>query len=101
MICFVDHFHQSFEVMDVSTTDHAIGKEAASLDSKEAKSKYNLDGIEDDAAAYVDGIDGYTKRDQRNMQRMGKQQELMRNFRPLSALSFTVLLQATWEFLLM
>jgi len=90
--------------MGVSTTDHAIGKEAASLDSKEAQPKYNLDGIEDDAAAsskYVDGIDGYTKRDQRNMQRMGKQQELMRNFRPLSALSFTVLLQATWEFLLM
>ena len=90
--------------MDVSTTDHALGKEAASLESKEGQSKYNLDGIEDDAAAsskYVDGIDGYTKRDQRNMQRMGKQQELMRNFRPLSALSFTVLLQATWEFLLM
>jgi hypothetical protein len=92
------------QVMDVSTTDHAIGKEAASLDSKKAQSKYNLDGIEDDAAAsneYVDGIEGYTKRDQRGMQRMGKQQELMRNFRPLSALSFTVLLQATWEFLLM
>jgi choline transport protein len=35
------------------------------------------------------------------MQRLGKRQELLRNFRPLSALSFTVLLQATWEYLLM
>ena len=91
------------QVMDVSAAAHTTGKEAASLDSKEAQTKYKLDGIEDDAATneYVDGIDGYTRRDQRNMQRMGKQQELMRNFRPLSALSFTVLLQATWEFLLM
>lgn len=93
----------SLQAMDMSATAHTTGKEAAPLDAKEAQSKYKLDGIEDDAAAneYVDGIDGYTRRDQRNMQRMGKQQELMRNFRPLSALSFTVLLQATWEFLLM
>jgi hypothetical protein len=105
-------FHKSFipafpamspQTTDVFATAHATGKETASQDSKEAQSKYKLDGIEDDAATneYVDGIDGYTRRDQRNMQRMGKQQELMRNFRPLSALSFTVLLQATWEFLLM
>lgn len=73
------------------------------MESNEVPAKYALDGVDDDSNTheYVDGIDGYTKRDYRNMTRMGKRQELMRNFRPLSALSFTVLLQATWEFLLM
>lgn len=90
--------------MEMPTTARATGKEASSGFSNEVPSKYNLDGIEDDAAdanEYVDGIDGHTKQDDRNMIRMGKRQELMRNFRPLSALSFTVLIQATWEFLLM
>ncbi|KAI4254353.1 MAG: hypothetical protein LQ352_003141 [Teloschistes flavicans] len=40
---------------------------------------------------------GYTKVDRKDMYRMGKRQELMRNFSPVSALSFTALLQATWE----
>jgi len=31
---------------------------------------------------------------------MGKQQELMRNFRRVSSFSFTVMLTATWEYLL-
>ena len=44
---------------------------------------------------------GFTRKDQREMQRLGKKQELLRNFRPLSAFSFTVLIQASWEFLLM
>lgn len=44
---------------------------------------------------------GYTAKDCNDMQRLGRKQELIRNFRPLSALAFTVLLQATWEFLLM
>lgn len=34
------------------------------------------------------------------MQRMGKVQELKRNYRPLSALAFTVILQGTWEVLM-
>ena len=90
--------------MEMSTSARATGKEAMSAEANEVQPKYNLDGIEDDADGqneYVEGIEGHTRRDQRNMRRMGKQQELMRNFRPLSALSFTVLLQATWEFLLM
>ena len=41
---------------------------------------------------------GYTTNDQHDMQRMGKRQELLRNFKSLSALSFTVILSATWEF---
>lgn len=64
----------------------------------------SFDGVEDGGGHYNDvGIldKGYTSKDHRDMQRLGKRQELIRNFRPLSALAFTVLLQATWEFLLM
>lgn len=39
--------------------------------------------------------------DRNDMNRMGKLQELKRNFRPLAALSFSAVLQATWEFILM
>ena len=42
----------------------------------------------------------FTKNDARDMQRMGIEQELRRNYRPLSAFSFTVILAGTWEFLL-
>ncbi|KAA8650323.1 hypothetical protein EYZ11_008184 [Aspergillus tanneri] len=38
--------------------------------------------------------------DHNDMSRMGKAQEFKRNFRPLAALSFASVLQATWEFLL-
>ena len=62
-----------------------------------------FDGVEDEGCYNDVGIldKGYTTKDQRDMQRLGKRQELIRNFRPLSALAFTALLQATWEFLLM
>lgn len=36
---------------------------------------------------------GFTKNDRVDMRRMGKQQELRRDFRALSALAFTVILQ--------
>jgi amino acid permease len=45
-------------------------------------------------------VSGYTRRDEKDMRRMGKQQELMRNFRRVSSFSFTVMLTATWEYLL-
>ncbi|KAL6712604.1 hypothetical protein ACN47E_000481 [Coniothyrium glycines] len=41
-----------------------------------------------------------TKYDRRDMYRMGKKQELKRNYRPLSALSFAVILTAIWEYLM-
>ncbi|KAJ5592033.1 uncharacterized protein N7459_002402 [Penicillium hispanicum] len=41
-----------------------------------------------------------TPHDQNDMHRMGKVQEFKRNFRPLAALSFSAVLQATWEFIL-
>lgn len=65
--------------------------------------KYTFDGIDEDlfANGAVDArFDGHTRSDAVNMHRMGKKQELMRNYRSLSALSFAVVLQATWEFLL-
>ncbi|KAB8228245.1 GABA permease [Aspergillus alliaceus] len=46
------------------------------------------------------GEDLGTRYDQGDMARMGKIQELKRNFRPLAALSFASVLQATWEFIL-
>ena len=41
-----------------------------------------------------------TRQDQIDMTRMGKMQELGRNYRALSALAFTVILQGVWEVLL-
>ncbi|KAK2743425.1 hypothetical protein FQN57_004890 [Myotisia sp. PD_48] len=48
---------------------------------------------------YVGHFDGHTINDNRDMLRMGKKQAFIRNFRPLSALSFALILQATWEFI--
>lgn len=42
---------------------------------------------------------GYTATDQRDMQRMGKKQELMRNFRTVSSIGFTSCVMGTWEIL--
>lgn len=41
---------------------------------------------------------GFTKNDHSDMHRMEKRQELLRGFRTFAALSFTVVLQATWEY---
>ncbi|PYI24152.1 GABA permease [Aspergillus violaceofuscus CBS 115571] len=46
-----------------------------------------------------DGETG-TRHDHTDMTRMGKAQEFKRNLRPLAALSFASVLQATWEFIL-
>ena len=54
------------------------------------KSARNEDDLDDEP----------TRHDRKDMKRMGKAQELRRNFRPLSALAFTVILQGTWEVLL-
>ena len=43
---------------------------------------------------------GSSANDARDMLRMGKRQELERNYRAFSAFSFTVVLTATWEFIL-
>jgi choline transport protein len=56
--------------------------------------------FEDDQEDYHDSVRGYTRADHVDMQRMGKATELKRNYRPLSALAFTVILQGTWEVLM-
>jgi choline transport protein len=53
-----------------------------------------------DGEDYHDSLRGHTRQDRADMLRMGKVQELKRNYRPLSALAFTVILQGTWEVLL-
>ncbi|KAJ5409021.1 hypothetical protein N7509_002904 [Penicillium cosmopolitanum] len=45
--------------------------------------------------------DGGTAGDDDEMTRMGKVQEFKRNMRPLAALSFASVLQATWEYLIL
>ncbi|KAF2112669.1 amino acid permease 2 [Lophiotrema nucula] len=55
---------------------------------------------EDTGDAYHDSLKGHTKNDRVDMARMGKIQELRRNYRPLSALAFTIIIQGTWEVLM-
>lgn len=55
---------------------------------------------DDDREDYHDSLRGYTRADHADMHRMGKEAELKRNYRPLSALAFTVILQGTWEVLM-
>lgn len=43
---------------------------------------------------------GHTQNDKADMSRMGKEQELRRNYRLVSAIAFTVIIQGTWEVLL-
>ena len=45
-------------------------------------------------------IAGFTYQDRRDMKRMGKKQELRRNFRTLSSIAFTTCVMGTWEILL-
>ena len=75
-------------------------KADASLETKELPLQHHGD-IDDDGDPLAPYLEGYTKSDRKDMRRMGKTQELMRNFRRLSAFSFTVMLTATWEYLLM
>ncbi|PYI13087.1 amino acid transporter [Aspergillus japonicus CBS 114.51] len=48
----------------------------------------------------VDEVKG-TRYDMTEMDRMGKAQQFKRNIRPLAALSFSAVLQATWEYILL
>jgi choline transport protein len=68
----------------------------AALESRTDAPKFD----EDESEEYHEAIRGHTRADRADMDRMGKVQELRRNYRPLSALAFTVILQGTWEVLL-
>ncbi|KAB2571876.1 Choline transport protein [Lasiodiplodia hormozganensis] len=67
------------------------GKEYHNMSSRELSA-----GTDDDLHEQK----GITRHDQADMSRMGKVQELRRNYRPLSAIAFTVILQGTWEVLM-
>lgn len=50
-----------------------------------------------DGEEYRDSMREHIGADSADMLRMGKVQELKRNYRSLSAFAFTVILQGTWE----
>ncbi|SMQ47770.1 unnamed protein product [Zymoseptoria tritici ST99CH_3D1] len=91
-----------------SPTD-AITREHYSLKADNARDNHAFDRVaEDGEDDHYDDYHGHLKTnrhrgtqfDQTDMKRMGKQQELRRNFRTLSTLAFVVILQGTWEVLL-
>ncbi|PGH00164.1 hypothetical protein AJ80_09217 [Polytolypa hystricis UAMH7299] len=91
----------SMAVSPNASSSDALGKASPHGSLNELSEVYDLEGTEvEEAEAPESKFSGHTKYDQSNMTRMGKRQEFVRNFRPLSALSFSILLQATWEFIL-
>lgn len=99
---FCAQYRRQASPSDKMSTPALQSKEDASLETKELPLQHHGDiDIDDDADPRTPYIDGYTKSDRKDMRRMGKTQELMRNFRRLSAFSFTVMLTATWEYILM
>ena len=90
--------------MSSSSSDAAnTGKTSLKESSREVvPPTYTLDGIDEDldTNAFPLGAIGSTRGDQKDMRRMGKKQELKRTFPSLAAMSFTIVLQATWEFYL-
>ncbi|KAH7021801.1 amino acid permease 2 [Macrophomina phaseolina] len=73
---------------------------ARELSAGHSPNHYALDGIDDESADSYNEHKGVTRHDRADMTRMGKVQELRRNYRPLSAIAFTVILQGTWEVLM-
>ncbi|GAB7353911.1 hypothetical protein MBLNU459_g4257t1 [Dothideomycetes sp. NU459] len=54
----------------------------------------------DGSDQFDEGVKGMTHNDRRDMRRMGKKQELRRNFRTVSTIGFTTCVMGTWEILL-
>jgi hypothetical protein len=66
------------------------------MDAEESSVK---DAYEFEADSAVDEL-ASTRVDRADMKRLGRTQEIRRTFRQLSMLSFAVIVQATWEFVL-
>jgi choline transport protein len=82
---------------------HEIGPLGGDMDKQtalESRAHAPRFDVEDESEEYHESLRDYTRADRADMLRMGKVQELKRNYRPLSALAFTVILQGTWEVLL-
>nr|POE49096.1 hypothetical protein CFP56_32246 [Quercus suber] len=67
------------------------------VEAQTTTSAVNYEMAPADGPAYKVG----TTRDQEDMRRVGKLQELRRNFRLLSVLGFTAVLMCTWEAILL
>ncbi|KAF2731414.1 amino acid transporter [Polyplosphaeria fusca] len=67
---------------------------ALAYDSKGGEDRVHEYGVDGER---VEVLSGGTNEDERDMQRMGKKQELRRNFRMISIIGFVVVLQSTWE----
>lgn len=80
--------------------NQAIGGSGKGAELASMKPMPHMPSFEEDGEEYHNSLKGYTRADHADMSRMGKVQELKRNYRPLSALAFTVILQGTWEVLL-
>ena len=107
----------------MSSLSHVVSPETSEKpqlgdSAGDLSSRHDLDVIDEDHVNdAVPRIRGHTKNDKKDMRRLGKRQQLMvrrpivlcervlkihqRNFGGISAFSFTIILQATWEFLLM
>lgn len=83
----VDH-NGGFTVKDVLTPTSREVIDPDQLSDKDAYHDHLRGSQKDDY--------GFTKNDKSDMRRMGKQQELRRDFRALSALAFTVILQGRY-----
>lgn len=77
-------------------------RETASAEDEEDRGvAVPMSSLHDNSTSvYHEVFGGHTQSDTRDMRRMGKTQELRRDYRPLSALAFTVIIQGTWEVLL-
>ena len=64
---------------------------------EEEKATFTIHPVEEVAE---DVARNFTQNDQRDMRRMGKKQELLRNFRIFTSIAFTSCVMGTWEILL-
>lgn len=71
----------------------AVDTRQTTLHNKDAEHDAHIEGF------VVDDL-GFTSNDRKDMQRMGKEQELKRNFRLISSVAFTSCVMGTWEILL-
>lgn len=76
------------------------GFELQSTVTAEMDESKELSGSDIDPPNTAPAVHGFTENDRRDMHRMGKNQELMRNFRLISTVGFTTCVMGTWEILL-
>ena len=92
--------YETKEVFTVCKRDEEVTtKDDVELEAVRFQSNRRIHGS-GDASLSDDDIAGFTYNDKMDMKRMGKKQELMRNFRTVSSIAFTTCVMGTWEILL-